>query len=271
MMTSIANGLERVWRLMPNIYRCIDAAGRQECSVKQFGKCFCALVFVQGMLAAQECRQSFNVDPNRLIVLQSWDDSGESLPLTCAEAEEFRAKIFIEQLSFLSNRQTTTANKVNAEIADSMRQIRALRQELANVASDEDAQGVSATLQITKWLVAKTKLIICAALAADSGGTLGLVVCGKPMFQFIKQSSTTFKALSTVQEAQDRAKNLQALIQQLDVEINNLNLATIDGTATSQKYSFIFNSVCDQVRNQCLASNGRTHNLDGMTVRHANP
>jgi hypothetical protein len=210
-----------------------------------------ALFAVSGVAWGQSCQSSLNVVPDRTVVLQPWDGSQESLVLTCSEAEELRGKIFREDLAFLNSQQSATAARVTSEINAGLTQLSQARQELANVRTDQQAQGLSATVKSLRWLAAKTKLLICAGVTADTAGA-GLVVCAKPFFDFVKQSAGLFKELEQASEAQQRAVALQQMIQGMQAELATMQAASIAGSATSQRYAQAFDQLCTQVKNTCL-------------------
>jgi hypothetical protein len=201
---------------------------------------------------AQSCNASLNVDTAKLVVLDASDNSGDSVALSCGEAETLRGQIFRQHLAFLSVSQTATAAKVNAEISTSIAHLSSVRQQLAAVTTANETQGLVTLVQSMRWVAAKTKLLLCGGAAAMAGGGLALVACARPFIQFLNQSKTTFAAFATVAEAQQRAKDLQVVIAGLQTDLKKLQLNLIDGSATAQQYAAVFQSMCDQIRKQCL-------------------
>src|SRR5690242_8468513 len=98
-----------------------------------------------------------------------------------------RGRIFINELAYLSEPQNITASRINQDISAAPDQIEAARRDLVAVQNEQQAQVASVTIQALKWLAAKTKLLICAGAAIDTGG-LALVACAKPLMSFLKQS-----------------------------------------------------------------------------------
>src|SRR5579862_1513108 len=193
----------------------------------------------------QSCNASINIDPQKTIVVEAWDGSGESTVMSCKDAESLRAQIFVQQLAYLSDAQSISATRVNTDITDAINRLKRLRQALANARNDEEARGISATIKSMQWVAAKAKLLICALETIESDG-LGFAACGKPLISFLKQSNSTFKEFSSVSEAQDQARGLQELINQMQNEIKKIGSTNIDGSVTAQRYSLIFQNLCSQ-------------------------
>lgn len=211
----------------------------------------CLAVLFSDHALAQNCRQSINVDPSKVIAIEAWDGSGTTLVMNCVDAERLRGQIFLDQLAYLSQAQNITADRVNGDIRTALSQLLQLRRDLASVQSADQARTISVTLQSMKWLTSKTKLLICAGAALETSGGLGLIACWKPLRSFIKESEKTFEAFSAVSEAQNRAALLQKLITQMQTDYDRLRLSTINGSATAQQYSAIFDSLCRQVMVEC--------------------
>jgi hypothetical protein len=216
-----------------------------------------ALLLAQQLLSgsafSQECNSSLNVDPAKTVVLEAWDGSGESTVMSCGDAENFRGQIFRQQLAYLSDPQSISADRVNSDITDAVKQLKQLKQDLVNAQNNEQASAVSATIKSMLWLATKAKLLICGIEAPETGG-LALVACAKTLISFLKQSKDTFKEFSSVAEARDRATRVQQLIDQMQTEIAQIASTNIDGTVTAQGYSTVFQSLCTQIKNSCLAS-----------------
>lgn len=201
-------------------------------------------------LSAQSCRQSILVDPARFITVSAWDGSETTFLQSCGEAETLRGQLFLKQLAYLSGAQTASANKVNADIKTALAQMGAARKELAAVRNQQQAQVASTTIQSMKWLVSKTKLLLCAGAAADSGG-MALVACAGPLLSFLKKSQGTFQSFSMVAEARDREKQLVKIIDEMSAEFDRMSLTAINGSGTAQRFQTAFQSMCDQIRKSC--------------------
>lgn len=208
---------------------------------------------VPATVLAQDCNSSLNVDPSKSVTLKAWDGSDAEVFMGCPDAESFRAQIFVTQLAFLSTAQSATAAAVNDNIFTAVDQLNQLRMNLSNAQTDVDVQVISATIKSMQWVASKAKLLICALEGIESGG-LALVACAKPVLAFIKDTSSTFNAFSSVSDAQAKAAQVQQLIAALQGEIDQLGSTTIDGSVTAQRYSTVFNSMCEQVKSSCLVS-----------------
>jgi hypothetical protein len=215
-------------------------------------QCLCVSAF------SQDCNSSINVDPDKTVVLEAWDGSGETTVMSCGDAENLRGQIFRQQLAYLSDPQSISANRVNSDITDAVNQLKRLRQDLANAQSDEQAKAISATIKSMQWLAAKSKLLICGLETPETGG-LALIACAKELISFLKQSKSTFQEFSSISEAQDRATRVQQLIDQMQAEIAQIGSTNIDGTVVAQRYSTVFQSLCTQVKNSCLPSSPANH------------
>ena len=202
--------------------------------------------------SAQSCQSTMKVDTSGVVTLQPWDGSQSPLVMSCSEAEEMRGAIFRTQLAFLSQSQQITAAKVNAEIASALEQLNKTRQALAAVKTAQQAQSLSATMKSLRWLAAKTKLLICSGLTFDSGGLALATACGKVFVDFLKDSVSTFQTFASAAEAQERAAELQQIITQMNGDVAKLQLTTIPGTATPQRFAVAFESMCAQIKNSCL-------------------
>ena len=148
-----------------------------------------------GTLIAQDCNSSLNLDPSKSVTLKAWDGSDAEVFMGCADAEGFRAQIFVTQLAFLSTAQSDTATAVNDNISTAVDQLNHLRVDLSNAQTDVDVQAISATIKSMQWVASKAKLLICGLEGVESGG-LGLVACAKPLLTFIKDTparSTRFR------------------------------------------------------------------------------
>lgn len=215
--------------------------------------------------AAQDCRSSLNVDVNKVVVLSAWDGSQNTTTMSCGDAELAREKLFVNQLSFLSDTQQNSAAQISQVISDAVGQLDQLRGQLQAANSNEVVATLSLTVQGVKWQVAKAKLLLCGLEAAGSDG-LGLAVCAPQLWSFLKSSDSTFKALNSVDDAHQEAAQLQTLITSLQTEIGQLGSATIDGSATAQKYATTFNLYCSQIKQSCMSDQARVD-----WKRRANP
>jgi len=202
--------------------------------------------------SAQDCNQSFNVDPAKSIILMDWNGGDTSVVMSCVDAETMRAQIFINQLAYLSDAQQITAQKVQDDISSAIDQLDQLQKDLANAQSGEQTAALSATLTSLHWIGSKAELLICAGEAADTGG-LALLACGKDLLDFFMDTKDTFEAFQSIDEAKDRSTLLKQLVAKMRTEVQQLNLSTIPGTATPQRFNTVFQSVCTQVRKSCLS------------------
>lgn len=206
-----------------------------------------------GGVQAQNCMQSLNVKPDRPVVLLPWDNpSGDTLVLTCGEAERMRGQIFRSGLAFLSNEQLLTMAKVKNELNTAFAQLQQLQTDLAAAHTDQQAQAINAVIEVRKWTASKASLLICAVTVPE--GPVGILGCGAAAFSFVKQSVDAFQALQNAQEAQQRATRMAQLLAALKKEYaaKEQQWSKLVPAGSAAQYRQVFESLCNQVKSNCL-------------------
>ncbi len=224
--------------------------------IKRYGvttMVFVALALWYADAQAQNCMQSLNVKPDRPVVLQPWDSpSGDTLLLTCGEAERMRGQIIRTDLAFLSNEQLLTMAKVKGELRTAFAQLQQLQTDLAAAHTDQQARALNAVIEVRKWTASKASLLICAVTVPE--GPVGVLGCGVTVFTFVKQSVDAFQALQNAQEAQQRATRMAQLLAALKKEYaaKEQQWSKLVPAGSAAQYQQVFQNMCEQVKRNCL-------------------
>ena len=210
--------------------------------------CIVTIVTISSTIYAN-CFQGFNVDKNRTIptTVSGINIPGQFAGRNCAELEQERTLIFLNQLSDISLKTFETYQRWSSARDKLVNRINKTRRDL-NTARQKgiDAQKENALISIALAEIG-TGLTLLGCPAAITGG--GAVVCG---------GGVIFAKLSLIYALkptgfQAKAKAFEAALEELNIilsEQDNLGKSILG--ERKQKFNERFEEMCHLIQNYCL-------------------